>query len=107
CERIVGADLVRIGEGRPGPMLERQTVEHERDADAADEWGVVLADEDHGEPPQSATLAAGGTPVKRRGTSSDCATAGADGTVGRQEGSQGRGEAHMTRAGDERQDAQV
>jgi hypothetical protein len=66
-----------------------------------------LADEDHGEPPQSATLAADGAPVKRRGTSSDCATAGADGTVGRQEGSKGRGEAHMTRAGDERQDAQV
>jgi len=47
-ERIVGADLVRIGERRPGTMLEREIVERQRDADAADERRVVLADEDHG-----------------------------------------------------------
>jgi hypothetical protein len=51
-ERIVGADLVGIGEGRPGTVLERQAVEHERDADAADEGRVVLADEDHGSCPE-------------------------------------------------------
>ena len=47
-ERVVGADLVRIGEHRPRPMLEGAGLQRQRDADAAHERQVVLADQDHG-----------------------------------------------------------
>src|SRR4051812_2259976 len=38
AQRIVGRDLVGIAEGRPRPMLERQTVEPQCNSDAADKW---------------------------------------------------------------------
>ena len=47
-QRIIGRDLVGIAEGRPRLVLEGDAVEPHGDGDAADEGGVVLADEDHG-----------------------------------------------------------
>lgn len=47
-QRVVCSDLVGLAEGRPGPVLEGDAVERQRDADAADEGRVVLSDQDHG-----------------------------------------------------------
>jgi len=49
-QRIVRRDLVAIAEGRPRPVLEGQLIKPQRNRDAADEGGVVLADQDHGRP---------------------------------------------------------
>ena len=46
-QRVEGADLLAIGENGPRAMLERQAVERERDADAAHEGRIILADQDH------------------------------------------------------------
>ena len=46
-ERIVAPDLVGIAEGGPRSMLEGQIVKLQRYADAANEGGVGMADEDH------------------------------------------------------------
>jgi hypothetical protein len=47
-QRIVGHDLVAVAERRPRPMLEGDIIELQRNADATDEGGIELADEDHG-----------------------------------------------------------
>src|SRR5215470_7842480 len=116
-ERIVGPDLLRIGEGRPGPMLERQAVERERDADAADERGVVLADEDHesrsgdddaGMPAPRRSSARLWTPRAggRQGKCSGCAATTAGGTFALQGRYAATGRSPMNKAVDERE-AQV
>ncbi len=47
-QRVVRADLLRIAEHRPRPLLEGQAVQRQGDADAADEGRIILADQDHG-----------------------------------------------------------
>src|SRR5207253_7060276 len=46
-QRIIGRDLVGIAEGRPRLVLEGDAIQPHGDGDAADEGGVVLADQDH------------------------------------------------------------
>lgn len=52
---IEGYDSGRVPERRPWPVLIWKTIENERDGDASDERGIVLADQDHnwisGKPP--------------------------------------------------------
>src|SRR4051794_3138324 len=47
AQRIIRRDLVRIAKSGPGLMLERQSVKPQRNPDAPDKGGVVLANEDH------------------------------------------------------------
>jgi len=46
-QRIERRDLVSLAEGRPRPVLERQTIKPQRNRHAANKGGVVLADQDH------------------------------------------------------------
>src|SRR4051794_35520057 len=48
AQRIIGRDLVGVAEGRPRSVLEGEAVKPQRNRDAADEGGVVLADQEHG-----------------------------------------------------------
>src|ERR1700676_1912646 len=48
AQRIERRDLVAVAEGRPRPVLEGETIKPHRNRDAADEGGVVLADQDQG-----------------------------------------------------------
>ena len=47
-ERIIGPELVRIAERRPGPVAERQAIKRQRNADTANKGRVILANQDHG-----------------------------------------------------------
>jgi predicted transcriptional regulator len=47
-QRIIRLDPVALAKRRPRPVLERQAIQLQRNRDAADEGGVVLADHDHG-----------------------------------------------------------
>src|SRR6476620_207203 len=50
-QRIIRRDLVGIAKGGPRPMRVGDAIEPHRDGDAADEGGIVLADQEHGAPP--------------------------------------------------------
>jgi hypothetical protein len=41
----LNGDLVPLAKGRPRPVLERQPIKPERNRDAADEGGIILADQ--------------------------------------------------------------
>jgi hypothetical protein len=47
-QRIERCDPVGLAKGRPRPVLERQAIQPQRNGNAADEGGVVLADQEHG-----------------------------------------------------------
>src|SRR3954453_5005662 len=49
-QRIIGRDLVGIAEGRPRLVLEGEPVEPQRNRDATDKGGIILADQEHGCP---------------------------------------------------------
>jgi len=98
-------------------MLERDAIEHQRDADAADERGVVLADEDHGAPPKEGDAGMAAERGQARGTPLADARRKEHVQIARRrrreaqwpfgEGMQQSGEAQMNKAVEERQEAQV
>src|SRR5450631_3544720 len=47
-QRIERRDLVTFAKGRPRPVLESKAIQPQRNRHAPGEWGIVLADQDHG-----------------------------------------------------------
>src|SRR5437764_1452803 len=65
-QRIIRRDFVGIAKRRPRPVLERQAIKAQRNRGAADEGGVVLADQEHG------TLVIAGHSRPKDGVASAC-----------------------------------